>query len=147
VIGAELHLDVEAVLWQEMTAWQEGRDSVAGNGDVTVPLLQCPELVVLPSQQGFVSTAPKAHLQIRTWVAQRHQAMSPLVQPGLHRGRHGSGWQRAAGSKRRPSNGSNVPAKRPRPLGDAGGKGPSRSGRGQVVSGDQHGVANEHGYP
>jgi len=44
VIGAELHLAVKTVLWQETTAWQEGSDSVAGNGDVTVPLLQCPEL-------------------------------------------------------------------------------------------------------
>jgi len=34
VIGAELHLDVKTVLWQETTAWQEGSDSVAGNGDV-----------------------------------------------------------------------------------------------------------------
>jgi len=66
VIGAELHLDVEAVLWQEMTAWQEGSDSTAGNGDVTVPLLQCPELVALPSQKDSVSAAPKAHLQIGT---------------------------------------------------------------------------------
>jgi len=71
VIGAELHLDVKTVLWQETTAWQEGSDSVAGNDDVTVPLLQCPELVALPSQQGSVSAAPKAHLWIRTWVAQR----------------------------------------------------------------------------
>ena len=71
MIGAELHLDVEAVLWQETTAWQEGSDSVAGNDDVTVPLLQCPELVALPSQQGSVSAAPKAHLRIGTWVAQR----------------------------------------------------------------------------
>jgi len=84
VIGAELHLDVEAVLWQETTAWQEGSDSATGNGDVTFPLLQCPELVALPSQQGSLSVVPKAHLWIRTWVAQRHQAMSPLVQPGLH---------------------------------------------------------------
>jgi len=61
-----------------------GSDSAAGNGDVTVPLLQCPELVALPSQQGSVFAALKAHLRIGTWVAQRHQAMSPLVQPGLH---------------------------------------------------------------
>jgi len=85
VIGAELHLDVEAVLWQETTAWQEGSDGVAGNGNVMVPLLQCPELIALPSQQGSVSAAPKAHLRIGTWVAQRHQAMSPLIQPGLHK--------------------------------------------------------------
>ena len=63
MIGAELHLDVKTVLWQE------GSDSVAGNGDV--PLLQCPELVALPSQQGSMSAAPKAHFQIGTWVAQR----------------------------------------------------------------------------
>jgi len=61
-----------------------GSDSAAGNGDVKVPLLQCPELVALPSQEGSVSTALKAHLRIGTWVAQRQQAMSPLVQPGLH---------------------------------------------------------------
>ena len=85
MIGAELHLDVEAVLLQETTVWQEGSDSAAGISDVTVPLLQCPELVALLSQQGSVSAAPKAHLRIGTWVAQLHQAMSPLVQPGLHR--------------------------------------------------------------
>jgi len=78
VIGAELHLDVKTVLWQETTAWQEGSDSVAGNGDVTIPLLQCPELVTLPSQQGSVSAAPKAHLRIGTWVAQRTK-LCPLL--------------------------------------------------------------------
>jgi len=61
-----------------------GSDSAAGNGDVTVPLLQCPELVALPSQKGSVFAALKAHLRIGTWVVQRHQAMSPLVQPGFH---------------------------------------------------------------
>jgi len=45
-----------------------GSDSAAGNGDVTVPLLQCPELVTLPSQQGSVFAALKAHLRIRTWL-------------------------------------------------------------------------------
>ena len=62
MIGAELHLDVKTVLWQETTEWQEGTDSVAGQGDVTVPLLQCPELIALPSQQGSVFAALKAHL-------------------------------------------------------------------------------------
>jgi len=38
---------------------------------VTFPLLQCPELIALPSQQGSVSAAPKAHFRIGTWVAQR----------------------------------------------------------------------------
>jgi len=38
---------------------------------VTFPLLQCPKLIALPSQQGFVSAAPKAHFRIGTWVAQR----------------------------------------------------------------------------
>jgi len=66
VIGAELHLDVEAVLWQETTAWQEGSDNAAGNCDVTVPLLQRPKLVALPSQKDSVSAAPKAHLRIGT---------------------------------------------------------------------------------
>jgi len=61
-----------------------GSDSAAGNGDVTVPLLQCPELIALPSQQGSVFAALKAQLRIGTWVAQQHQTMSPLVQPGLH---------------------------------------------------------------
>ena len=61
-----------------------GSDRVAGNGNVTVHLLQCPELVALPSQQGSVFAALKAHLRIGTWVAQRHQAMSPPIQPGLH---------------------------------------------------------------
>jgi len=45
-----------------VTVWQE---------TVTFPLLQCPELVSLPSQQGSVSAAPKAHFRIGTWVAQR----------------------------------------------------------------------------
>jgi len=45
-----------------VTVWQE---------TVTFPLLQCPELVALPSQQGSVSVAPKAHFRIGTWVAQR----------------------------------------------------------------------------
>jgi len=63
-----------------------GSDSAAGNSDVTVPLLQCPELVALPSQQGSVFATLKAHLRIGTWVAQQHQIMSPLVQPGLHTG-------------------------------------------------------------
>jgi len=70
-----------------VTVWQE---------TVTFPLLQCPKLVALPSQQGSVSAAPKAHFQIRTWVAQRTKLCplsssqdstippSPLVQPGLH---------------------------------------------------------------
>jgi len=62
-----------------------GSDSVAGNGDVTVPLLQCPELIALPSQQGSVFAVLKAYLRIGTWVAQWHQAMSLLIQPGLHR--------------------------------------------------------------
>jgi len=38
---------------------------------VMFPLLQCPELVALPSQKGSVSAAPKALLWIGTWVAQR----------------------------------------------------------------------------
>jgi len=38
---------------------------------VMFPLLQWTELVALPSQQGSVSVAPKAHSRIRTWVAQR----------------------------------------------------------------------------
>ena len=66
MIGAELHLDVEGVLWQETTAWQEGSDSAAGNGDVTVPLLQRPELIALPCQQGSVFAILKAHLRIGT---------------------------------------------------------------------------------
>jgi len=83
-----MHLDAEAVLWQknDSVAGSDSTesDSAAGNGDVTVPLFQCPELVALPSQQGSVFATPKAHLRIGTWVAQRHQAMSPLVQTGLH---------------------------------------------------------------
>jgi len=43
-----------------------GSDNVAGNGDRMVPLLQCPELVAVPSQQGSVFTALKAHLRIGT---------------------------------------------------------------------------------
>jgi len=44
---------------------------------VTFPLLQCPELIALPSQQGSVSAAPKAHFRIGTWVAQ-HTKLCPL---------------------------------------------------------------------
>jgi len=51
---------------------------------MTFPLLQCPKLVTLPSQHGSVFAALKAHVRIGTWVAQRHQVISPLVQPGLH---------------------------------------------------------------
>jgi len=72
-----------------------GSDSAAENGNVAVPLLQCPELVALPSQQGSVFTTLKAHLRIGTWVAQWHQAMSPLVQPGLHTSPYL--WQKSAG--------------------------------------------------
>jgi len=83
VIGAELasRCRSSAVAGNDSVT---GSDSAAGNGDVTVPLLQCPELVALPSQQGSVFAVVKAHLQIGTWVAQRHQAVSPLIQPGLH---------------------------------------------------------------
>jgi len=38
---------------------------------VTFPLLQCPELIALSSQQCSVSAAPQAHFWIGTWVAQR----------------------------------------------------------------------------
>ena len=47
---------------KEVTVWQE---------TVTFPVLQCPRLVALPSQQGSVSAAPKAHFRIGTCVAQR----------------------------------------------------------------------------
>ena len=40
---------------KEVIVWQE---------TVTFPLLQSPELIALPSQQGSVSVAPKAHFQI-----------------------------------------------------------------------------------
>jgi len=36
--------------------------NVSGSSDVTVPLLQCSELVALPSQQGSVFATLKAHL-------------------------------------------------------------------------------------
>jgi len=74
VIGAELHLDVKTVLWQETTTWQEGSDSVAGNGDVP----PAPVSRALPSQQGSVSAAPKAHFRIGTWVARRTK-LCPLL--------------------------------------------------------------------
>ena len=51
-----------------MTVWQE---------TVTFPLLQCPELLALPSQQGSVSATPKARFRIGTWVAQ-HTKLCPL---------------------------------------------------------------------
>jgi len=80
VIGAELHLDVKTVLWQETTTWQEGNDSVAGNGDI-------PPAPVSPRSAfpaGFRVSRSQGSLPDWNLGCSTHQAMSPLVQPGLH---------------------------------------------------------------
>jgi len=61
-----------------------GSSNVAGSGDVTVPLRQRSVFATLLSQQCSAFSAFQAYLQDKAWVAQRHQTMSSLVQPGLH---------------------------------------------------------------
>jgi len=69
---------------------QRGSDDKAGSGtearsgSTTVPLRQRSMLSALPSQQCSASTALRAHLRHKAWIAQRHKTMSSLVQPGLH---------------------------------------------------------------
>jgi len=82
VIGAELHLDVKTVLWQETAMWQEGSDSVAGNSDVPpAPVFRAR---CSPFPAGFRVSRSQGSLPDRNLGCSMHQAMSPLVQPGLH---------------------------------------------------------------
>ena len=82
MIGAELHLDVKTVLWQETTTWQEGSDSVAGNSDVPpAPMFRARGS---PFPAGFRVSRSEGSLPDRNLGCSTHQAMSPLVQPGLH---------------------------------------------------------------
>jgi len=82
VISAELHLEVKTVLWQETTTWQEGRDSVAENGDVPPAPVSRVRRSAFPA--GFRVSRSQASLPDRNLGCSTHQAMSPLVQPGLH---------------------------------------------------------------
>jgi len=83
VIGAELHLDVKTVLWQETTAWQEGSDSVAGNGDVPPAPVSRTSHSAFPAE--FRVSRSQGSLPDRNLVCSTHQTMSPFVQPGLHK--------------------------------------------------------------
>jgi len=82
VIGAELHLDVKTVLWQETTASQEGSDSVAGNGDITPAPVSRARRSAFPA--GFRVSRSQGSLPDRNPGCSTHQTMSPLVQPELH---------------------------------------------------------------
>jgi len=82
VIGAELHLDVKTVLWQETTAWQEGSDTVAGNGDVPPAPVSRARRSTFPA--GFRVRRSQGSLPDWNLGCSTHQAMRPLVQPGLH---------------------------------------------------------------
>jgi len=82
VIGAELHLEVKTVLWQETTMWQEGSDSVAGNGDVPPASVSRARRSTFPA--GFRVSRSQGSLPDRNLGCSTRQAMSPLVQPGLY---------------------------------------------------------------
>jgi len=82
VIGAELHFEVKTVLWQETTAWQEGSDSVAGNGDVPRAPVSQARRSAFPA--GFRVSRSQGSLPDRNLCCSTHQVMSPLLQPGLH---------------------------------------------------------------
>jgi len=69
MIGAELHLEVKTVLWQEKKMWQEGSDSVAGNGDVPPAPESRAHRAAFPA--GFRVSRSQGSLPDRTWVAQR----------------------------------------------------------------------------
>jgi len=82
VIGAELHLEVKTVLWQATATWQEGSDSVAGNGDVPPSPVSRARRSAFPA--GFRVSRSQGSLPNQNLGCSMHQAMSPLVQPGLH---------------------------------------------------------------
>ena len=83
MIGAELHLDVKTVLWQETTMWQEGSDSVAGNGDVPPVPVSRARRSAFPA--GFRVSRSQGSPPDQNLGCSMHQAMSSVVQPGLHR--------------------------------------------------------------
>jgi len=82
VIGAELHLEVKTVLWQETATWQEGSDSVAGNGDVPPAPVSQAHRSAFPA--GFRVSCCQGSLPDRNLGCSTHQTMSPFIQPGLH---------------------------------------------------------------
>jgi len=61
-----------------------GSGEEAGSGSAAVPLRQRSVFATLLSQQCSAFTAFQAYLRYWAWVAQWHQTMPPLVQPGLH---------------------------------------------------------------
>jgi len=82
VIGAELHLEVKTVLWQETATWQEGSDSEAGNGDVPPAPVSRARRSAFPA--GFRVSRSQGSPLDQNLGCSAHQTMSPLVQPGLH---------------------------------------------------------------
>jgi len=76
VIGVELHLEVKTVLWQE------GSDSVAGNGDV--PRVPVSRACRSAFPAGFRVSRSQGSLPDWNLGCSTHQTMSPLDQPGLH---------------------------------------------------------------
>jgi len=73
---------VKTVLWQETTTWQEGSDSVAGNGDVPPVPVSRARHSAFPA--GFRVSCSQSSLPDRNLGCSTHKTMSPLVQPGLH---------------------------------------------------------------
>jgi len=82
VIGAELHLEVKTVLWKETTTWQEGSDSVAGNGGVPPAPVSRARRSAFPAE--FCVSRSQGSLPDWNLGCSTHQTMSPLDQPGLH---------------------------------------------------------------
>ena len=82
MIGADLHLKVKTVLWQETATWQEGSDSVAGSGDVPPAPVSRARRSAFPA--GFRVRRSQGSPPDQNLGCSTHQAMSPLVQPGLH---------------------------------------------------------------
>ena len=81
MIGVELHLEVKTILLQETTTRQEGRDSVAGNGDIPPAPVSQARRSAFPA--GFRVIRSQGSLPDRNLGCLTHQTMSPLVQPGL----------------------------------------------------------------
>jgi len=72
-----MHLDVKTVVWQETTAWQEGSDSVAGNGDVPPAPVSWAHRSPFPT--GFCVSRSQGSPPDWNLGCSTHQAMSPLV--------------------------------------------------------------------
>jgi len=64
--------------------YKAGSGEEAGSGNAAFPLRQRSVFATLLSHQCSAFTAYQTYLRYKAWVAQRHQTMSPLVQPGLH---------------------------------------------------------------